>query len=54
MEKTLAVHLAEQRDAFVKELSDCLSENLMLSSNNKWEKGWTVGMSKAIAIVRGK
>ena len=52
MEKTLAIHFAEQRDAIAKELNDSLIESLMLNSHNKWEKGWTVGMMKAIAIVR--
>ena len=52
MEKTLAIHLAEQRDALVKELNDCLTDSLMLNSYNKWDKGWTVGMAKAIAIVK--
>ena len=54
MEKTLKIHLDNQRDAIAQELNDCLIESLMLTSNNKWEKGWTVGMSKAIAIVRGR
>lgn len=52
MEKTLKIHLDDQRKAIAEQLSECLAESLMLASNNKWEKGWTVGMSKAITIVR--
>jgi hypothetical protein len=52
MEKTLKIHLDNQRSAIAEQLSQCLNESLMLTSNNKWEKGWTVGMSKAIAIVK--